>query len=771
MKTIITIKIKRIISILICAAIMGYFTAGCLNDTDEDSRNDNNDYFREHIYITGYRPLPEHMNNASNPVYHNGKLYFTSTTESTVSNSVLIDRIYSTDLDGSGFTEVSGYSPEIPHPDALGYIYITAMRIDDNGSIWIVEQSRLFCYDLPSDFDGDDAEISKYYMDLGQYVKLKMLSITGTEMQSINLVSVPGLSGSVNSFEIDNNGNIYIHDDSNIYILDNIGGKIFNLRTNDIIRTLIHMQDGSVACIVSDHTLNSMSLRMIDLKTQEWGEKKEITSSYTQAAYPGDKGFDLLIDDKKSLSGVVLGTGETEIFFDWITVGIGSNERYVRFLSDEQILCVEKILNEDSLRGTLKITILSITAGTGESGRITLTIAGFGLTQELNDAIAEFNRSSSKYLVQFIDYTQYSQGGAWLSGLERLSTELIAGQIPDILETRLLPFDKYVEKGLFVDLYDFIDSDSEYSRDSFVTGALRALEMNGGLYQIVPEFYVSTVVGNPAILGAEQGWTIDEFLAVINANPNADFPLGIEWTKESFIQTVLRLNIEDYIDRGNGTAHFDSDSFIQLLEFADTLPSQYSTEDLSQHELIASGRQLMIVINLFHDFYYLQIYKAIFDGDFMFKGFPAENRSGNKINYQSGLAITTDCSDKEGAWEFIRTLLKNNRKGDSFYFPSSLPLNKEAFDIVRTKMMAEHNHASTFNYNDFIVNLHPMTKEEDDQLMTLIDSLSGISIFDVSLLNIVTEGASDFFNGRSSARDAARIIQSRVSIYISEQSG
>jgi hypothetical protein len=59
---------------------------------------------------------------------------------------------------------------------------------------------------------------------------------------------------------------------------------------------------------------------------------------------------------------------------------------------------------------------------------------------------------------------------------------------------------------------------------------------------------------------------------------------------------------------------------------------------------------------------------------------------------------------------------------------------------------------------------------EVNQVLALIDSASGIASRDEALMNIVMEGAADYFSGRSSAQDAARVIQNRVSIYVAEQS-
>ena len=64
-----------------------------------------------------------------------------------------------------------------------------------------------------------------------------------------------------------------------------------------------------------------------------------------------------------------------------------------------------------------------------------------------------------------------------------------------------------------------------------------------------------------------------------------------------------------------------------------------------------------------------------------------------------------------------------------------------------------------------------LTQEDVDKVMTLIDATYGFANVDTILMNIIMESAEDFFNGRNSAEEIARIAQSRVSIYVAEQVG
>ena len=64
-----------------------------------------------------------------------------------------------------------------------------------------------------------------------------------------------------------------------------------------------------------------------------------------------------------------------------------------------------------------------------------------------------------------------------------------------------------------------------------------------------------------------------------------------------------------------------------------------------------------------------------------------------------------------------------------------------------------------------------MTQEEADEYMDIIaNTTATVANADEQLMAIISEEAEAFFNGQRTAEDAAAMIQSRASIYVSEQS-
>ena len=111
-------------------------------------------------------------------------------------------------------------------------------------------------------------------------------------------------------------------------------------------------------------------------------------------------------------------------------------------------------------------------------------------------AVIDFNRSNDKYRVDLIDYSEYNTEDDYNAGLTKFNTEIMAGNMPDILalDTQT-PYRQYAAKGLLEDLYPYIDADSELDRSDYFPNVFSALEVNGGLYTACAGFGILSAVG------------------------------------------------------------------------------------------------------------------------------------------------------------------------------------------------------------------------------------------------------------------------------------
>jgi len=270
------------------------------------------------------------------------------------------------------------------------------------------------------------------------------------------------------------------------------------------------------------------------------------------------------------------------------------------------------------------------------------------------------------------------------------------------------------------------------------------------------------------VLGEYPGWTMEEFVAVLDANPQADIPFGYNFSKHDFLWVLLHRNLYEYIDMDSKTADFNNEDFIEMLKFINTFPSEVDDPNNDHfarynNEEKAAGRQIMedIGIALLYDF---KLQKESFGGEIVFKGWPSADRNGSRFLSHENVAITTHAADKDGAWEFVRTLLMEEHQRDFFY---GLPINKAIFEEQMQRDIME----PVEFLRDGVIIRAESTQEDVDEIVELINSITKVSAHgsEWRLREIIIESAIDYFNGMISAEDAARIIQNRVSIFLAEQ--
>jgi ABC-type glycerol-3-phosphate transport system substrate-binding protein len=448
------------------------------------------------------------------------------------------------------------------------------------------------------------------------------------------------------------------------------------------------------------------------------------------------------------------------------------------FLSDGRIIAVTR--SSASLMKGLspnELFLLSKIPAHEYQERTELTLFGYEIDSIVKNAVVEFNQTSKTYRIQMTDYAQFNQREGDSAGLTKLATELIAGNVPDILALANLPFRQYAEKGLLVDLNEYFDDDPEIDKADYFENIMHAAQTDGALYRVFPAFVISSLIGNPEVLGSSPGWTLNEFKAVLNANPKADIPLGEWMTKLRFMNLTFLHNIEQFVDWDSGTVHFDSDEFIELLKLSDLFPLEsddnrpYPTT-MSTVETIVTGRQLMAWGQLVRVMDFM-IDRTFFGGGITFKGFPGDNGRGGMFSISGDVAITAQSKHKQEAWEFVRLLLSEDFVRDNVnesYI--GLPVHSVIFEEQIAYAMDSWMDRQ-FGLVDPITGqslaIPVLSAEEAGQIRALIDSIDGVLDRDEMLRNIISESASDFFNGQTTASDAARVIQSRASIYMSEQ--
>ena len=741
---------KCVLAVLLLSISMLSLLVGCTRNQNGDDEPSGT------VFVPDTEKLPSGISDIRNLVYAYEKLYFISIGVSEAEPYETVPRLFSINPDSTNLTEYTLDTPDRAVQDRESEAYeILSICADEAGNLWVLEAQP------QQDYDSNKKVMTVHKLDRSG------ADITSVEL---NAISDNYRISSFSAFNMDNAGNIYISvlaDGVNrVFVLSEDGIILFSLDADNYtggLGNLIRMADGFVAFFGSTDV--GLALREIDFSERAWGNRIELPDNANRVFAGGIK-HDVVYCDPFSLYSLEASSGESTKILDWISSGVEYDSLVdVILLPDGRILCASQTPDTATGSSGITLSLLTETPVSELEEKTILTLAAFSLDSDIMSAIVEFNNTSDTHSIRVVDYSEFSTGDDWWAGLIKLSTEITSGNFPDLFVLGALPYKQYAEKGLLEDLYNYIDSDAELDRNDFMESILRAYEIDGGLYQIAPSFTITTVVGHPSVVGEGFGWNMDEFRTVLDANPQADMPMGNLFDKRVFLQMTLSSSMDEYVDWNTGVTDFDSAAFIALLEFTDAFPTEREY-GLTESALIASGKQIIADL-WFGDFDRFKMYRTMFGGEIAFKGYPAENRMGSYASFNSGLAITSGCTDKETAWEFIRSFLIKDWQLVSI--TSGFPTNKSAFDEKAREAMT--GSSRTTYYGNIPIEITAMSQSDVDMFLEFLDFISNKADLNwhVGLMDIIMEGANDYFNGLVTAKEAARVIQSRASMYVAEQ--
>ncbi|MCL2663932.1 MAG: hypothetical protein FWE83_11535, partial [Oscillospiraceae bacterium] len=256
---------------------------------------------------------------------------------------------------------------------------------------------------------------------------------------------------------------------------------------------------------------------------------------------------------------------------------------------------------------------------------------------------------------------------------------------------------------------------------------------------------------------------------------------GVLFDGEGLFRQIFMSNLDDFINWETGRVYFDSEDFIELLEFAyklqevfdwwgsgrnedGTISINFSPEIL--REMISSG-ELLVETWLVTSLMAPLVMQHFFGEDFIIKGFPRNHGSGNTMGSLSHFSISALSEHQEGAWEFLRFILSEDWQRENIR--SNFPANRTIFEETLSRAQMREIPASWAMYTIPAQELPEDTSVYTDITLALIESVDGMATNFDPLLDIIFESLSDLFAGAITVQDAARIIQNRAAIFVAEQ--
>lgn len=388
--------------------------------------------------------------------------------------------------------------------------------------------------------------------------------------------------------------------------------------------------------------------------------------------------------------------------------------------------------------------------------------------ESLLDAIMRFNQADPEYRIVL-------KPMIWHDDAERnrLMIELATDPDIDVLDTSLLP-PGAVDRKLLVDLLPYIDADADISREDFVPTLLAAMAERGGMYEYTDKFTLLTMLGAEH-LGIEQDeWTVDKAMGVLTQEERTSF-----MTQEKLVMLFSWAATAEFMDRANGTCCFDSPAFIGWLE----LMKNISVIEPGGTDVYRTGCDWLIS----HDFACEAGYslRMAFKDEANVLGFPSSMGTGSyfmkllpadgmghhgELHLSNGVVITQGCNtslgimasspNRDDAWRFVKTFMQGESEP---YLSEGIPVFRASFEqAVENSMQREQS-----NVNDY----ESFNDQDAAVIRELVYGTEGLVLRDDAIISTLQKEINAFLGGRISAEETARLIQSKMSIYMAEQYG
>ena len=708
--------------------------------------------------------------------------------------------LYRIPLDGSDPVKLEAYQPTALPEGAEGNVGVESITAADDGTIWLTEHVGVYTFDLPENFDSE-ADDKWNYHTYEESIIRRQLDASGNEIGRVDISDLAGKLGVeyVYANLFDRAGNLYAVTETEIIMLDPQLNKVFSVEGEDIAGSPTLLSNGRLGLLNyiydEEKETGAWTMKTVDPEAQDWGEEYTLPEN-AYNAYPGGGEYLFYYQNGDSIYGYKAGAAEGEKIFSWIDSDINrSNMEFFSFLPDGRVVVVTREWQSDNSK--VELAIMTATDRSELPEKTTLTYATMYLGYDVRSQIIEFNKTSDKYRIEVRDYSEFATAEDSSAGLTRLNTEIVAGNVPDMLETSSIPLRQYAAKGLLEDLWPFIEGDTDIGgRAGVMEHVLNAAEQDGKLYEIFTNFAIRTVAGPKNIVGDRMSWTLADLQEALAKMPEGCAIFGQTDTKTDMLSNVMAQNADSFVDWSTGQCRFDSEDFKSLLAFCNSFPAEYDWEN-SQDEWedpytrIISGKQMLTSV------YFSQLRWDFLENDGLFKsqggaafiGYPREDGGvGSGFTTNGGVAMSAACKDKEGAWSFMRTrLLSQSTDEESARYWSNFPVNKADFDKMVEEAMTvqyeqDENGQPLLDENgqpieiketwwisdDLQLEQGAVTQEQYDRFMALYNAVDSVYYFDEAIYDIVADMAGAYFAGDRSLDDTAAQIQSRVTLYVNE---
>ena len=558
------------------------------------------------------------------------------------------------------------------------------------------------------------------------FTTLYAANVDGTEKFSLSLdenisQEFSGGTSYVSGIEISNSDTILLSTATTLFQFDLSGNLINTLDLSDHEYLMVKSRDGEI--FMQDVT-SAYELHKFDLESFSVGDAVLDGFDYNTLCRGADAYDFIAISDSGAVGLTMDGTSSPiELPPNDISAVQGifttTNGAY--------------IISHMNLQSTYNELYKVVTIPGDSPTVLTLAVSNEKSTEEiLKLMVSQYNFEHTDYKIEIVELSD-----------DELSKRLVsdADTVPDMLlfsnmnGWQQITTDMCIKNGILQSLDPFMEKSEKLQKKDLIQGVCNALESESGIYTLPYGFRIRTIYVRDTY-NAPENWTLSDMLNVTEALP--ENVAVTESTKSEFLQEVMQWCLHDFVDPAASTCDFENTTFYRLLELCnERFPDEFSETAFEYAD------EFLLNFAFSADSLTMLCDTLEMAGDqATFTGFPDAN--GGQLLLTPLIGITQSCEYPDAVWEFVESYA--TMQNASVY----LPISQSYLDSQEAWLNEM--------YSTEIVN----------QAISLVEEATTVTEDYSPIPYIVVEEAQAYFSGDKSAEDVAKIIQSRISIYLSE---
>lgn len=359
---------------------------------------------------------------------------------------------------------------------------------------------------------------------------------------------------------------------------------------------------------------------------------------------------------------------------------------------------------------------------------------------------------------------------------------------PDIIVTspRLTELNNYIVKNeLFVDYNELFAREDSLIKEEDIFDCIKKTfsDKSGRMWGMTDVFWVYTMLMNKKYMLGKTTWTVDDMMDVNDALPDGVI-MNEHFSKKTFTDYFISTGayFTQFVDMENGQCDFDNATFYRYLEFINSLPDEPVRFDDKYYDsgnrypaymLLGQDGKTASSDSMLSNLRQWKLYDLEFPGEYEFTGYPTVRSERSFTYYRDAFIITSFCEDIDSAWEFVHYLLTIDLKkkpeemsitGLATYMP--LMENQIERTLSFQSMISEYPKKMDRYFPEIVI-----TRDDCNEVVNFLNTQVAGSVYNLispKITYIITEEISYYVGGVGTAEECAKKIQSRASIWLSE---